>query len=100
MDLEKLLAKNPRQLRLGRIVSGAGLALYIAGSALEVPDAVLLGPLIVFALIAVWTLLSILNRPREERAEEGSVSLVWGQLAVTVLLGACALLTIRQLLGG
>ena len=98
--MNKIFAKTLRQVTAGRIISGVGLALYLAGSALELSDRVMLVPLILFALAALWTMLSIVLLPRKLREQEGTVGLIWGQFAVTVLLVGCAVLTVRALLAG
>jgi tellurite resistance protein TehA-like permease len=99
MNLERFLLKTMKQIHIGEGVSGVGFALYIIGAALRLPDALMALLLTVFALIAVWTMLSMLNFS-DENEEHASYNLFWGQGALTILLVACAYLTIRSMIVG
>ena len=83
----------------GQAASAIGFLVYLAGAALGLSDGVLCGILLIFSAVAVWTLASILTYPGERRKRELSYNVVWGQSAVTVLLVACAALTVRDLVG-
>lgn len=84
------------QLQKGAIVCGLGFLLYLAAAAL-VPD--LSGWVaLVFAgvsLYVFWSLVLCAGR------EKGFVtySLAWGQGAVTLMLCACAVLSVKEWLG-
>lgn len=97
MEKKGLLLRTEKQLNGGAIVSGAGFLLYLAARALEwgmAADIVC----IVFGVIAVWTFLSAAVGRRKSK-KTVSYSLLWGTGALALLLGACAVLTIRQRLG-
>lgn len=112
--MEKLLLKTPRQIHVGQVLSGLGFVLYLTASAFVVPDLALLGILLFFGIIALWTLLSILALPEEESTVQPSRpsatpdreshsltrSRLWGQGALTILLLGCAYLTLRGMLRG
>lgn len=95
----RLLLKNLHQLHIGQILSGVGFVLYAVGSALALPDGVMAVGLVIFTLIALWTLLSVIAYPEEQRTEDISYNMIWGQSALTILLGACTFLTIRSMMG-
>lgn len=97
--MKKLFLKNLHQLHMGQILSGIGFVLYAAGSALALPDGVLAVGLVIFTLIALWTLLSVMTYPKKRKKQEISYNIIWGQSALTILLGACAYLTIRSMIG-
>ena len=97
MKKKGLLLRTEKQLNGGAIVSGSGFLLYLAARAMEwgmAADIVC----IVFGVIAVWTFLSAAVGRRKSK-ETVSYSLLWGTGALALLLGACAVLTIRQRLG-
>ena len=94
-----LLLKNLHQLRIGQIVSALGFAVYIVCSALNSAESVQLAVLVLFSLIALWTMASVIFYPRARKKEEVSYNVVWGQGAVTIVLVACTVLTIRQMMG-
>lgn len=97
--MEKRPQTTLRRIRMGQIASGVGFVLYAAGSALELPETVMAAGLVLFTLVAVCTLLGIIAYPEEERKQDISFNVIWGQSALTILLGGCAYLTIRSLLG-
>lgn len=97
--MEKFFLKNLHQVHMGQIVSAIGLVLYFAAAALALPDTLLALEAGIFFFVAFWTLLSILAYPEEKRTEEITYSIIWGQGAVTILLGACFYLTTRSLIG-
>ena len=89
-----------KQINGGAIVSGIGFLLYLVGSALGWPVDLVDILLIAFAVVALWTFVSLMVYPEERRKAELTYSIWWGQGALTVLLVACAVLTIRQRLSG
>jgi membrane protein implicated in regulation of membrane protease activity len=93
-----LFLNTQKQLHAGEIVSGAGFLLYIALSALKIPEAALAAELAVFSVFSVWTLVSMIVYPRSRKKKEVSYNLLWGQGALTILLVACEVLTVRGLL--
>jgi len=98
--MEKYLFNNRCRLRFGQTASALGFLLYLAGSALALPETVLAAGLLVFTAIAVWTMLSIVGYPDETREKDITYSVVWGQGALTLMLAACAWLTLRGLVSG
>ena len=94
--MEKYLLKTIWQLHIGEAVSGIGFVLYVAGTALGIPDAVMALELVLFSLAAAWTFFSMVRYPGEKA--DISYNLFWGQGALTILLVACAVLTIRGLI--
>lgn len=84
------------QLRKGAVVSALGFALFVAASAL-VP-ALSGWVALVFAGVSVYVFWSMtLVAGREKGAV--SYSLAWGQGAVTLMLCACAVLSVKEWLG-
>ena len=53
---------------------------------------------IAFGVVGIFNSLSVLEGRRRNR-EDVSYNLLWGQLALTIFLVACAVLAIRQRLG-
>ena len=97
--MKNLLFHNLHQLHVGQILSGVGFLLFAVGSALALPDLWMAVLLAIFTLIALWTLLSIVFYPKKQKILDVSYNIIWGQSALTFLLGACAVLTIRELMG-
>jgi ABC-type enterochelin transport system permease subunit len=97
--MKKFLLKTKRQIQTGEILSGIGLAVYIAGVALKLPALLLIGVLILFSFISLWTFLSLVLRPKSERETDLTPSLGMGQAALTILLIACLVLAIRKFAG-
>ena len=81
----------------GAIVSGIGFLLYLAARALgwEMAADVIC---IVFGVIAVLTFFAA-AMGRQKDKELVSYSLLWGTGALALLLGGCAVLTVRMKLG-
>lgn len=99
MKKEKaLLFHSVGKVHTGEVLSGVGFLVYLIGSGVKLPDAVLCVPLVIFSAAAVWTLVSILTYPKERKREELSYNILWGQGAVTILLLAGTVLTIKSLL--
>ena len=95
MKKEFFLTTVP-QLQKGAILSGIGFALFVTASAL-VP-ALSGWVALVFAgvsLYVFWSLVLVAGR------EKGAVgySLAWGHTAVTLMLCACAVLSVKEWLG-
>lgn len=99
-DMEKYLFTDRRRLRLGQSLSALGFVLYLAGSALALPETALAAILTVFTMLAVWTMLSIVGYPEDARERDITFSTVWGHGALTLLLAACTWLTLRGLVRG
>ena len=94
---KSLLFQTTKQINTGAIVSGIGFVLYLALAAMgwELAADIVV---IAFAAAAVWTFLSAAaGRNRDKEAV--SYSLLWGTGALALLLGGCALLTIKLRLG-
>lgn len=91
----KFLLTEKKQFNAGAVVSGVGLLAYLVCSALALPETVIGIIAIAFALAAVYTLLSIALFPKARRKAELSYNILWGQGALTILLVACAYLSIR-----
>ena len=92
-----LLLQTKKQMNNGAIATGAGFVLYMA---LLVAGLELAADLvaIAFGVVGIYVSLSVLERRRRDR-EDVSYNLLWGQLALTILLVACAVLAVRQRLG-
>lgn len=95
----KLFFTKRSQLNAGAITSGVGLLAYLACAALGLPEVISGLVAIAFAMAAVYTFLSILLWPKERKKEEIGYNLLWGQGALTILLTACAVLTVREWIG-
>ena len=92
-----LLLQTQKELNTGAIVSGIGFLLYIAASAMEWIGAANVIA-VVFALVSLWVFLSAMTARGEDK-ETASGNLVLGTGALTLLLGACAVLAIRRWTG-
>ena len=97
MKKKGLLLRTEKQLNGGAIVSGVGFLLYLAAKALGW-ETTAGSVCCVVGLIAVWTFLSAAVVRKKDK-ETVSYNLLWGTGALALLLGACAVLTIRQRLG-
>ena len=86
-----------RRINGGAILSGIGFLLYLASRALgwELAADVIC---IVFGVIAVLTFFAAAVG-RQKDKELVSYSLLWGPGALALLLGGCAVLTVRMKLG-
>ena len=96
----KDMKKGPlttRTINGGAILSGIGFLLYLADRALgwEMAADIIC---IVFGVIAVLTFLAAAVG-RQKGKEQVSYSLLWGTGALALLLGGCAVLTVRMKLG-
>ena len=84
------------QLQKGAIVSAIGFALFVATSAL-VP-ALSGWVALVFAGVSLYVFWSLVRVAEREKGLVG-YSLAWGQGAVTLMLCACAVLSVKEWLG-
>lgn len=86
-----------QQINRGAILSGIGFLLYLGARALhwELIAAILC---IVFALIAVYTFLAAAESRQADKAAV-SYNLLWGTGALALMLGACAVMTVKLALG-
>jgi len=91
------LLHGAKQLNLGAIISGAGFLLYLLASALEQKGAADLLA-VVFGVVSVYVFASVAQARRRDK-EGVSYSLLWGQGALALLMGMCAILTVREWLG-
>lgn len=86
----KFLLQTTRQMNVGAMVTGALFLLYLAVSAmgrLAAADLIAL----VSCVPALYVLASVADGRRRDK-EAVSYSLLWGQTALTLLIGACAVL--------
>ena len=89
--------KPGKQINSGAIVGGIGFALYLAFSALGW-DAVALIAAIGFGLESLYVFLSTLEW-RERDRDAVSYSIMWGTLALTLLMLVPAVMTVKLALG-
>ena len=99
MDRKKsgLLLQTKKQMEQGAIVTGIGFAAYLVLSAVELA---LAADLVAIALgiVGIYVSLSVAEGRRRNK-EDVSYNLLWGVLALTIMLVAFALLAVRQRLG-
>ena len=86
-----------RRINRGAILSGIGFLLYLTARALGWELAAD-GICIIFGVIAVLTFLAAAVG-RQKDKELVSYSLLWGTGALALLLGGCAVLTVKMKLG-
>lgn len=91
------LLQTKKQMNNGAIALGLGFALYMVLLALELTLAADLVAA-AFAVAGIYVSLSVWAGRRRNR-EEVSYSLLWGVLALTIMLAAFAVLAFRQRLG-
>ena len=91
------LLKTVKEMNIGACVSGAGFLLYLLASAV-VPGIVPEMVAWVFGLFALYVWFSVMAGRREDK-EAVSYNLLWGQSAVTLMLVACAVLSLKVRLG-
>lgn len=93
-----LLLRGVKQLNLGAVVSGIGFLLYLGAAALGWQGAADVLSL-AFAPVSLYVFASVAaGRKRDKEAV--SYNLLWGQGALALLLCLCAVLTVREWLGG
>ena len=92
-----LLLQTKKQMNNGAIATGLGFVLYLVllVLGLELPADLVA---IAFGVVGIFNSLSVLEGRRRNR-EDVSYNLLWGQLALTIFLVACAVLAVRQRMG-
>ena len=92
-----LLLQTKKQMNNGAVATGLGFVLYMVLLVLGQELAADLVA-IAFGVVGIYVSLSVMEA-RSGDKEEISYNLLWGQLALTIFLVACAVLAIRQRLG-
>ena len=92
-----LLFQTKKQMNNGAIATGVGVVLYLAllAMGLELPADLVAGA---FGVVGIFNSFSVLEGRRKDK-ENISYNLLWGQLALTSFLVACAVLAVKQRLG-
>ena len=88
-----LLFQTKKQMNNGAIATGLGFVLYLAR--LELPADLVA---VAFGVVGIFNSFSVLEGRRKDK-ENISYNLLWGQLALTIFLVACAVLAVKQRLG-
>ena len=90
-----LLFQTKKQMNNGAIATGLGFVLYLAllAMGLELPADLVA---VAFGVVGIFN--SLLEGRRKDK-ENISYNLLWGQLALTIFLVACAVLAVKQRLG-
>ena len=91
------LLKTVKEMNIGAAASGIGFLLYLLASAVA-PTIVADVVSWVFGVIALYVWFSVMAGRHEDK-EAVSYNLLWGQSALTLMLVACAVLSIRMRLG-
>ena len=83
-----LLFQTKKQMNNGAIATGLGFVLYLAllAMGLELPADLVA---VAFGVVGIFNSLSVLEGRRKDK-ENISYNLLWGQLALTIFLVACA----------
>ena len=92
-----LLLQTKKQMNNGAVATGLGFVLYMVLLVLGQELAADLVA-IAFGVVGIYVSLSVMEA-RSRDKEEISYNLLWGQLALTVFLVACAVLAVKQRLG-
>ena len=92
-----LLLQTKKQMNNGAVATGLGFVLYMVLLVLGQELAADLVA-IAFGVVGIYVSLSVMEA-RSRDKEEISYNLLGGQLALTIVLVACAVLAIRQRLG-
>ena len=92
-----LLFQTKKQMNNGAIATGLGFVLYLAllAMGLELPADLVA---VAFGVVGIFNSFSVLEGRRKDK-ENISYNLLWGQLALTIFLVACAVLAVKQRLG-
>ena len=92
-----LLFQTKKQMNNGAIATGLGFVLYLVllVLGLELPADLVA---IAFSVVGIFNSLSVLEGRHKDK-EDISYNLLWGQLALTIFLVACAVLAVKQRLG-
>lgn len=91
------LLQTVGQMNAGAIVSGLGFLLYLALSALGLETAADIAA-VALGLVSVYVFASV-AAGRSRNKEAVSYSLLWGTGALALLMGGCAVLTVKLWLG-
>lgn len=91
------LLQTVGQMNAGAIVSGLGFLLYLALSALGLETAADIAA-VALGLVSVYVFASV-AAGRSRNKEAVSYSLLWGTGALALLMGGCAVLTVKLRLG-
>ena len=92
-----LLLQTKKQMNNGAVATGLGFVLYMVLLVLGQELAADLVA-IAFGVVGIYVSLSVMEA-RSRDKEEISYNLLWGQLALTIFLVACAVLAVKQRLG-
>ena len=92
-----LLFQTKKQMNNGAVATGLGFVLYMVLLVLGQELAADLVA-IAFGVVGIYVSLSVMEA-RSRDKEEISYNLLWGQLALTIFLVACAVLAVKQRLG-
>ena len=92
-----LLLQTKKQMNNGAVATGLGFVLYMVLLVLGQELAADLVA-IAFGVVGIYVSLSVMEA-RSRDKEEISYNLLWGQLALTIFLVACAVLAVRQRMG-
>ena len=92
-----LLLQTKKQMNNGAIVTGLGLVLY-TGRPVRGQGRLAALTAIAGGVVGIYVSLSVLAGRRRDK-EDVSYNLLWGQLALTIFLVACAVLAVRQRMG-
>lgn len=96
-EKKRFLLQTAKQMNTGAIVSGLGFLLYLAMSALGGETAADITA-VAFGLVSIYVFASVAaGRSRDKEAV--SYSLLWGTGALALLMGGCAVLTVKLRLG-
>ena len=89
-----LLFQTKKQMNNGAIATGLGFVLYLAllAMGLELPADLVA---VAFGVVGIFNSFSVLEGRRKDK-ENISYNLLWGQLALTIFLVACAVLAVKQ----
>ena len=91
------LLQTVKQMNAGAVASGLGFLVYLALSALGAEGVADIAA-IAFGLVSVYVFASVAaGRSRDKEAV--SYSLLWGTGALALLMGGCAVLTVKLQLG-
>lgn len=91
--------KTKQQLDRGSIGSGLGLLVYLCCLQWNAPGLATNLVLVAGCVVALWTEVSILSYPKEQKEADINYNNLWGQGAMTLLLVGSAVGTAAQALG-
>lgn len=96
-EKKSFLLQTVKEMNVGAIVSGVGFLLYLILSALGRELAADITA-VAFGIVSVYVFISVAAGRSRDR-DIVSYSLLWGTGALALLLGSCAVLTVRLWLG-